>query len=129
MEPPIQIPVDASQVQITPDGKIMMTPAGSSQQSQIGQIELSRFVNPAGLQAMGSNLFVSTAASGDPIEGIPGSIGFPTLQQGALEQSNVDVTVEMVNLIVAQRAFELNSRAVSTVDNMMGTVTNMKQFP
>jgi len=129
LDPPVQIPVDASQVQITPDGKIMMTPAGTSQQSQIGQIELSRFVNSSGLEAMGSNLFLQTAASGDPIEGIPGSIGFASVQQGALEQSNVDVTVEMVNLILAQRAFELNSRAVSTVDNMMGTVTNMKQFP
>ena len=129
LDPPVQIPVDASQVQITPDGKIIMTPAGTSQQSQIGQIELSRFVNSAGLNSIGNNLFLQTAASGDPIEGIPGSIGFPAIQQGALEQSNVDVTVEMVNLIVAQRAFEMNSRAVSVVDNMLGTVGNMKQFP
>ena len=129
LDPPVQIPVDASQVQITPAGQIMMTPNNSTQQVQIGQIELTRFVNPSGLQDMGSNLFLQTAASGDPINGLPGTPGFPAVQQGALEQSNVDVTSEMVNLIVAQRAFELNSRTVSTADTMLETVSNMKQFP
>ncbi len=129
MDPPIQIPTDASQVQITQDGRIMVIMAGQTAETQVGQLELARFVNPAGLSALGHNNFAMTAASGDPIEGIPGSIGFPTVQQGSLELSNVDVVDEMVNLIVAQRAYEINSRAVSTADNMLQTVSNMKQFP
>jgi flagellar basal-body rod protein FlgG len=129
LDPPVQIPADASQVQITPTGQIMVTVAGSSQSVQVGQLELSRFVNPAGLQAEGSNLFTQTAASGDPIQGTPGSISFPSVQQGSLESSNVDVVDEMVNLIVAQRAYEMNSKAVSTSDDMLQILDNMKQFP
>lgn len=78
---------------------------------------------------MGHNLFVQTAASGDPIQGTPGSVGFSNIQQGSLESSNVDVVTEMVNLIVAQRAYEMNSKAVSTSDDMMSILANMKQFP
>lgn len=126
MDPPLQIPADASQVQITPDGRVMVTIAGQTQAAQVGQIELSRFVNPEGLQAMGHNNFLATAASGDPIEGTPGTVGFPTLQQGSLEQSNVDVVDEMVNLIVAQRAYEMNAKAVTTADQMLQTVNTLK---
>ncbi|HJT23789.1 MAG TPA: flagellar basal-body rod protein FlgG, partial [bacterium] len=129
LDPPVQIPADASQVQITPNGQILVQVAGSAQQTQVGQIELTRFVNPAGLEAKGHNLFQQTAASGDPIQGTPGAVSFPTLQQGSLESSNVDVVTEMVNLIVAQRAYEMNSKAVSTSDDMMMILANMKQFP
>jgi len=129
MDPPVQISADASQVRITQDGKIMVTMNGQQQPVQVGQIEVARFVNPAGLEALGHNNFRVTVASGDPIEGIPGSVGFPTLQQGSLELSNVDVVDEMVNLITAQRAYEMNSRVVTTADNMLSTLANMKQFP
>ena len=129
LDPPIQIPTDTSQIQITSAGQILVQVAGSSQQTQIGQLELTRFVNPAGLEATGHNLYVQTAASGDPIQGTPGSIGFPSVQQGSLESSNVDVVTEMVNLIVAQRAYEMNSKAISTSDDMMSILANMKQFP
>jgi len=129
LDPPVQIPADASLIQITSAGQIMVQIAGSSQQVQVGQIELTRFVNPAGLQALGHNLFQQTAASGDPIQGTPGAISFPTVQQGSLESSNVDVVTEMVNLIVAQRAYEMNSKAVSTSDDMMMILANRKQFP
>jgi len=129
LDPPVQIPADASLIQINPAGQIMVQIAGSTQQTQVGQIELTRFVNPAGLQAQGHNLFQATAAAGDPIQGTPGSISFPTVQQGSLESSNVDVVTEMVNLIVAQRAYEMNSKAVSTSDDMMMILANMKQFP
>jgi len=127
MDPPVQIPADASQVVITQDGRIMVNMAGQTQQAQVGQLELARFVNPAGLNALGHNNFATTAASGDPIVGLPGSVGFPSIQQGSLELSNVDVVSEMVNLIVAQRSYELNSKAVTASDQMMQTVATLHQ--
>jgi flagellar basal-body rod protein FlgG len=127
MDPPTQIPADASLVQVPADGKILIQIVGSNQPVQVGQIELSRFVNPAGLEAMGHNLFRATVASGDAIEGVPGSLGFPTIQQGSLELSNVDVVDEMVNLIIAQRAYEMNSKAVQTADDMLGTVATLRR--
>lgn len=129
LNPSIQIPAETTQVSITSTGQVMVQVAGNSQQEQVGQLELTQFVNPAGLDAMGHNLYQQTPASGDPIQGTPGSNGLPTVQQGSLESSNVDVVTEMVNLIVAQRAYEMNSKAISTVDNMMEVLSNMKQFP
>lgn len=129
LDPPVQIPAETSQIQITSAGQIMVQVAGSTQQTQIGQLELTQFVNPAGLEAIGNNLFIQTAASGEPIQGTPSSVGFPSVQQGSLESSNVDVVTEMVNLIVAQRAYEMNSKTISTADDMMETLANMKQFP
>jgi flagellar basal-body rod protein FlgG len=127
MDPPVQIPADASLVQIPADGKILVQLVGTNQPVQVGQIELTRFVNPAGLEAMGHNLFRATVASGDPIEGVPGTLGFPVVQQGSLELSNVDVVDEMVNLIIAQRAYEINSKAVQTADDMLGTVATLRR--
>jgi len=129
MDPPVQIPQDSTAIQVTADGRIMATLVGSNQPTQVGQLELARFTNPAGLESLGHNLFQSTVASGDPMVGIPGQPGFPQIAQGELEQSNVDVVDEMVNLIVAQRAYEINSRAVSTADDMLSIVAGMKQFP
>ncbi len=129
LDPPVQIPAQTTQIQVTSSGQILVQVAGSSQQTQVGQIELTNFVNPAGLSAMGHNLFQQTPASGDPIQGTPGAVGFSSIQQGSLESSNVDVVTEMVNLIVAQRAYEMNSKAVSTSDDMMSILANMKQFP
>jgi flagellar basal-body rod protein FlgG len=129
MDPPVQIPTDATAISITSTGQILATIAGSTTQTQIGQVELARFVNPAGLSAIGNNLYEQTAASGDPIVGTPSSTGFSSIQQGSLEASNVDTVSEMVNLIVAQRGYELNSKVVSTADTMLQDIDNMKQFP
>ncbi len=125
MDPPVQIPVDASLVQIPLDGRIMVQVNGSNTPAQVGQLELARFVNPAGLEALGHNNFRATVASGDPIEGLPGSVGFPAIQQGSIELSNVDVVDEMVNLIVAQRSYEINSKAVTTADQMLQTAATL----
>jgi flagellar basal-body rod protein FlgG len=129
LDPPIQLPAETSSIQITSTGQVMAQVAGSTQAVQIGQLELTNFVNPGGLSAIGNNLFVQTPASGDPVQGTPGSVGFSSIQQGSLETSNVDVVTEMVNLIVAQRAYEMNSKTVSTADTMLLDLSNMKQFP
>jgi flagellar basal-body rod protein FlgG len=128
LDPPVQIPVDTSQILITEDGRIMVTVAGNTEPTQIEQIELTRFVNPAGLQALGHNNFAVTAASGEPIEGLPSSVGFAAVRQGSLENSNVDVVNEMVSMIIAQRSYEMNARMVTASDQMMQTVANLKQW-
>ncbi len=129
LNPPVQLPAQTTSVQITSTGQVLVNVAGSSQQEQVGQIELTNFVNPPGLLAIGNNLFQQTSASGEPIQGTPGSTGFASIQQGSLEESNVDLVTAMVNLIVAQRAYEMNSKTISTDDDMMETLNNMKQFP
>jgi flagellar basal-body rod protein FlgG len=93
----------------------------------VGNIELARFVNPAGLQNIGRNLLLQTAASGDPTTGTPGVDGFGTLAQGYLEMSNVSVVDEMVNMITAQRAYEINSKAIKAADDMLQMVNTLKQ--
>jgi len=127
LDPPVQIPADASLLTIRRTGEIEVTLPGNQQPAQIGQLELTRFVNPAGLEALGHNLFRATIASGDPIDGTPATLGFPAVSQGQLELSNVDVVDEMVNLIIAQRAYEINSKAVQTSDDMMGTIATLKR--
>lgn len=127
LDPQVQIPDDAISVSIPADGRILVNLIGQEDAVEIGQIELARFVNPAGLEALGHNVYRATSASGEAIEGTPGSAGFPTVAQGSLELSNVDVVDEMVNLIIAQRAYEINSRAVQTADDMMATVTALKR--
>jgi flagellar basal-body rod protein FlgG len=99
----------------------------SSSGSQNSQLTLVRFANPAGLQSVGGNLYLQTAASGTPESGNPGSNGFGTLQQGYLESSNVSVVQEMVNMITAQRAYEVNSKAVQSSDEMMQEANNLKK--
>jgi flagellar basal body rod protein FlgG len=101
--------------------------AGSSAPTQVGQIELAQFINPGGLNATGKNLFLPTAASGEPITGNPGSDGLGTINQGFLELSNVNVVEEMVNMIVSQRAYELNSKVVQSSDEMLATANNIKR--
>jgi flagellar basal-body rod protein FlgG len=108
---------------ISQDGRI----AGSDDPVEVGQLEIYRFVNPAGLEAIGQNLLKVTNATGDPIPGRPGFDGMGKLQQRFLEMSNVSVVKEMVNMIVAQRAYELNSRAIQTSDSMLATATSLKR--
>lgn len=120
--PNIQIPTDTVQLTILADGTVSVVQAGSSAATQVGQIELARFPNPAGLQALGGNLFSVTESSGDAQTGTPDSDGFGALAQGFLESSNVNVAAELVQMILAQRAFELNSRVIQAGDQMLQTV-------
>ncbi len=118
VEPEISLPEDAQQVIIRNDGQVDVLLFGETQFSQIGQIELARFINPAGLSALGHNLFEETGASGTPTTGTPGTDGLGELAQGFLEDSNVDVVEEMVAMIAAQRAYEINSKAIKTAEDM-----------
>jgi flagellar basal-body rod protein FlgG len=115
-------------ITVTQDGRVsVIVPEIDDEPIQIGQIELYRFPNPVGLTAIGENLFKTTNASGDPIAGIPGFEGMGQLAHKFLEMSNVSVVREMVDLIVAQRAYEFNSRTIQTSDNMLGTATTLKR--
>jgi flagellar basal-body rod protein FlgG len=123
LDPPITIPEDALVVTITADGFVNVTQPGSATPSQVGQIQLSRFVNNSGLEAIGHNLLIESDSSGTPTIGTPGSDAFGQITQGALEESNVNIAEELVNLILAQRAFEANTRVISTADDMIRFVT------
>lgn len=112
---------------ITRDGRISVKVAGNDEPVQVGQFEVYRFVNPAGLSAVGENLFKITPASGDAIAGRPGFDGMGQLQQRFLEASNVSIVKEMVDMIMAQRAYEFNSKAIQTSDNMLGIAANLKR--
>lgn len=127
IEPAITIPADTTKVNISFDGKVNVLQAGATTPVEIGTVETARFINPAGLQSIGKNLFVSTDASGDAITGAPGTEGRGTLSQGFLENSNVNVVEELANLIIAQRAFDLNSKAVQASDEMLQTSANIKR--
>jgi flagellar basal-body rod protein FlgG len=112
---------------VSQDGRITVKVAGSNDPIEIGQLELYRFVNPAGLQSIGENLMIVTNGSGESIAGRPGFDGMGKVRQKFLEMSNVSVVREMVNMIVAQRAYELNSRAIQTSDSMLATATTLKR--
>ncbi|AYE36621.1 flagellar basal-body rod protein FlgG [Borrelia turcica IST7] len=112
---------------ISQEGIISVKIDGDYDPIELGQIEISRFVNPAGLIAIGSNVFKETIGSGEEISGTPGSDGMGRLRQGILEMSNVSIAEEMVTMIVAQRAYEINSKAIQTSDNMLGIANNLKR--
>ncbi len=114
-------------VTISQDGRVTCKVGGSDEILEIGQVELYRFVNPTGLQSIGENLFKITNASGEPIAGRPGFAGMGKVLHKFLEMSNVSVVQEMVNMIVAQRAYELNSRAIQTSDTMLGIANGLKR--
>lgn len=101
--------------------------AGATEASEIGTIELARFINPAGMHTIGRNLYVPTAASGDVVTGTAGEDGFGTMAQGYLEMSNVSVVDEMVNMITAQRAYEINSKTIQAADDMLQMANNIKR--
>jgi flagellar basal-body rod protein FlgG len=117
--PGISIPINASTVTIGTDGTVTSVIAGETASTQVGNLTLVDFANPAGLQAMGGNLFRETIASGSPQESTPGQNGLGMVEQGMLENSNVDVVEELVNMITTQRAYEMNSRVISTADQML----------
>jgi flagellar basal-body rod protein FlgG len=127
LEPEITIPSDATGITIGADGIVSVLQPGNVTPQQVGQIRLVNFANPAGLSGLGRGLFQATTASGEPVEGIPGSDGLGSLSQGFLELSNVSVVEEMVNLITAQRAYEINSRAIQAADEMLQTSTNLRR--
>jgi flagellar basal-body rod protein FlgG len=127
LDPQITVPQDTLSITVASDGTVSVTEAGQSNPQTIGQITLSNFINPNGLQQIGHNLMQSTLASGDPIEGTPGVSGLGTIQQSSLEMSNVDLASEMVSMIVGQRSYEANSKTIQTVDSMLQLVNNLKR--
>ena len=127
LEPDIAIPEDAQQISISHDGRVDVTLYGVVDPVQIGEIELAKFINPAGLESMGQNLYRETVASGRPMTAEPGDEGLGRLEQGYLETSNVEVVSAMVNMISAQRAYEINSKSIKTADSMYQVVNNLKR--
>lgn len=123
LEPAIVIPDGTLQLTIGDDGTVSATISGQTEPQDLGQIELVDFINPAGLLAVGGNVYRQTAASGDPQAGIAGLDGLGTVKQGSLENSNVDIVEEMVNMITTQRVYELNSKVISTADQMLQYVS------
>lgn len=127
LEPAITIPANTLQITITQDGTVSALQAGNSVPTQVGQIQLAQFINPGGLNAIGKNMFLPTAASGEATAGNPGTDGLGTINQGFLELSNVNIVEEMVNMIVSQRAYEINSKVVQSSDEMLATANNIKR--
>jgi flagellar basal-body rod protein FlgG len=123
-EPAITVPQNSLSITIGSDGVVSALVAGNSAPTQIGTIELADFINPTGLESIGKNLYRETASSGAPTTATPGEDGTGTLIQGALESSNVNVVEEMVNMIETQRAYEMNSKAIATTDEMLAYVNN-----
>ena len=125
--PQIVVPADTTAISIGTDGTVSVLQAGQTQMSQIGQIELANFVNPAGLHSLGSNNYINTSASGDAITGTPGLNGIGEIREGFVEMSNVQLVEEMTDLITGQRAYEANSKAITTSDQMLQTVNQLKR--
>jgi flagellar basal-body rod protein FlgG len=126
VQPGITIPPDALTITIGNDGTVSVTEPGQQQPAQVGTLQLATFQNPGGLNSIGQNLFAATAASGDPIVGTPGGAeGLGTIQQGYVEESNVNVVTEFVNMILAQRSYEANSRVVKAADEMFQTLNGL----
>jgi flagellar basal-body rod protein FlgG len=126
LTPSIAIPTGATNISIGSDGTVSVTLPGQTQAQQVGSIQLAYFTNPGGLNSVGQNLFLATTASGDPIVGTPGgNEGLGSLQQGYLEQSNVNVVDEFIQMILAQRGYEANSKVVRASDDMYSEVNNM----
>jgi flagellar basal-body rod protein FlgG len=126
IEPNITVPQDSTGIQITRDGIVEVTVAGQTDPQQIGQMEIASFINPAGLEGIGDNLYLETPASGSPDTATPGSPGLGTIMQGYLELSNVNAVEEISALIVAQRAYEMNARVITAADEMMQSTTQMR---
>lgn len=124
VEPPVQIPVEAQSITIGIDGTVSVRLPGQAVAAQLGNIQLVDFINPAGLQPIGNNLFIESTASGTPLPGVPGINGLGTLLQGYVEGSNVNVVEELVNMIETQRAYEMNSKAIATSDQMLQFLNN-----
>ena len=128
LQPAINIPAAATNVTIGSDGTVSVTLPGQTQAQQVGVIQLAMFANPGGLNSIGNNIYLATTASGEPVVGAAGgSDGLGTIQQGMLEQSNVNVVDEFVNMILAQRSYESNSRVVKAADEMLQQLNQLAQ--
>jgi flagellar basal-body rod protein FlgG len=125
--PQINIPQGAQDFQAEKTGRVTVMMPGESDRTEIGQLELARFVNPAGLKALGDNLYAASEASGEPVVEDPGSNGMGTLEQGYSEASNVQIVQEMVNMITAQRAYEIVSKTITVSEEMMQIANNLKR--
>ncbi len=124
--PGITIPTNAKDVTINAAGEVQVKIDGTTAPQTVGTVQLATFPNDAGLDAQGGNLLLASAASGAPVTGVPGSPGFGSVMQGFIETSNVNVVTEITNLITAQRAYEMNSRVITTSDQMQSTLTNLR---
>lgn len=127
VEPGVVVPSNAQDLYIDPTGRVMATLEAGQLPEELGQIEIARFLNPAGLRADGGNLYVPSIASGEPIVGEPGSDGFGELKNQFLEASNVQMVEEMIGMIIAQRAYEVSSKAITTSDEMLQTASGLKR--
>lgn len=125
VQPAMTIPANAISVTVGMDGVVTITQPGNTAPVQIGSMQLATFINPAGLESMGQNLYLETASSGTPSTNVPGSNGAGTLSQGYVETSNVNVVEELVNMIQAQRSYEINSKAITTSDQMLQRLSQM----
>ncbi len=125
VQPAITIPANTTSITVARDGTVSVTSAGSSAPTQVGNLQLTTFVNPTGLEAKGENLYVETGASGSPSTNSPGTNGAGLLMQGYVESSNVNVVEEMVNMIQTQRAYEINSKAITTSDQMLQKLSQL----
>lgn len=128
LDPPISLPEDTTGIIISPEGLVSIQQAGNTSFTQLGTIQLARFVNPQGLLKMGENLYAESPASGAATIGNPGSLGLGLLRQNALEMSNVEPVRELIDLITTQRAFELNSQAVQAGDQVLQLISNLRRF-
>lgn len=126
LQPAMVVPEDATKVEISPDGQVMAYVGTEVMPQSLGQVQLSTFINEAGLKSVGDNLFLETSASGTPVAVEPGAEGTGTLRQGYLERSNVDVIKQITDLITAQRAYEMNSKAMTTADQMLQTANQIR---
>lgn len=128
LQPAITIPANATSITIGTDGTVSITQAGQTQAQQVGNLQLATFANPGGLNAVGNNVYLATTASGDPIIATPGGPeGLGTIQQGVLEQANVNVVDEFIQMIMAQRSYESNSRVVKAADEMFQQMNQLSQ--
>ncbi len=127
LEPAITIPTEATKIAISSEGVVTATVPGQTNPQELGQLQIARFVNPSGMDSLGRNLLKETAASGAAVVTNPGTDGAGTIVQSYVEMSNVQVVEEMVNMIVAQRAYEMNSKAITTSDAMLETAANLKR--
>ncbi len=126
MDPAVTIPDDTLRINIGSDGTVSVLTAGTETPTEVGNIELVKFINPSGLRAVGRNLFLPTQASGTPTPGTPGETGLGTIAQGFLENSNVNIAEEMINMIIAQRAYETNSKVIQTANDMLQTANQLR---
>lgn len=125
LDPAITIPATATKITLSPEGLLEYFDAGATTATGSFQINTATFINPQGLESIGGNLYLATGASGDPIEGQPGLDGRGTISQGYVEGSNVNVTEELINMITAQRSYEINSRTIKTADEMLQKLTQL----